>query len=242
MALLHVMARLAKRLEIVVYAHGVDHGLRAAAKAELDTAERFASDLGISFARSELSVPTGGNLQARARCYRYDALRQAARSLGARYIATAHHADDRAETVLIQLMRGAGPRGLGVLAPQDGDLIRPFIRATRVDIMQHLQRHKIPFAEDPSNKDTRFLRVRIRNEVLPMLVAVAPGLVAHLNALADRMLGLDKSDPHLPKGLSQAKVKELYRMVSIKRDGAEIALSEGWVLRLERRRINAFSG
>src|SRR5688572_20374575 len=116
-AMLSVLARLAPELGFRLAAHGVDHGLRSEAAAELDVAEALATKLGGPFSRTRLQLERGSNLQARAREARYAALRDVARSSEA-LIATAHHATDRAETVLLRLLRGAGPRGLAVLAPR----------------------------------------------------------------------------------------------------------------------------
>ncbi|MGH7294599.1 MAG: tRNA lysidine(34) synthetase TilS, partial [Polyangiaceae bacterium] len=185
MALLHVLAHLRARASFGLFAHGVDHGLRPAARAELDSAEAFARSLDVPFGRSSLGVCPGGNLQARARAARWEALRAAASRLGAVRIATGHHADDRAETVVMRLLRGTTPRGLGVLPPHDGDRIRPFFRARRADVDAHVARHHVPFSVDPSNLDPRFLRTRVRHEVLPQLERISPRIVEHLCALAD---------------------------------------------------------
>ena len=185
MALLHVLALLRARLAFGLFAHGVDHGLRPAASAELDLAADLARSLEVPFSRSRVSLPPGGNLQARARTVRWEALRTAASRTGADRIATGHHADDRAETVLMRILRGTGPRGLAALPPVDGDRIRPFYRARRADIDAHVARHALPHAIDPSNRDPRFLRSRVRHEVLPMLEGLSPRVVEHLCALAD---------------------------------------------------------
>ena len=131
-ALLHVLGLLRPRLGHVLVAHGVDHGLRAGAAAELDVARAVAEPLGVPFAVSQVTVGPGGNLQARARAARYEALAGAAVAAGARVIATGHTADDRAETLLLRLLRGSGPRGLAVLPPRappsvpcSPDLVRP---------------------------------------------------------------------------------------------------------------------
>jgi tRNA(Ile)-lysidine synthase len=116
-ALLHVLGRLRGRFGFHLAAHGVDHGLRPEAAGELELAERVARALGVPFGVTRVSVERGGNLQARARDARRDALRNAAIAAGARLIATGHTADDRAETFLLRLLRGAGPHGLAVLPP-----------------------------------------------------------------------------------------------------------------------------
>jgi len=166
-------------------AHGVDHGLRENAAAELDLAEAHATRLGVVFSRSRVNVGSGSNLQARARDARYAALEVARKRAKAQVIATAHHADDRAETVLMRILRGAGASGLAVLPAQDGHLIRPLIRASRRDVDLHLERHGIASARDPSNVDPRYLRTRVRLEVLPLLASLDPAIVSHLCALAD---------------------------------------------------------
>jgi tRNA(Ile)-lysidine synthase len=185
MALLHVLARLRDKLGHDLWAHGVNHGLRSEAARELEQAEALARLLDVPWSWTDAMVEPGGNLQARARSARLHALRAAAAKVGASRIATGHHADDRAETVLLRILRGASPHGLAVLPPRRGDLIRPFIRARRADIDAHLLRHELPYASDPSNHDPRFLRARVRDELLPLLQSLSPGIVRHLNGIAD---------------------------------------------------------
>jgi tRNA(Ile)-lysidine synthase len=198
MALLDVCARLAPELGVSVVAHGVDHGLRAEAAGELDLAAREAERRGVRFARTTLTIAPGGNVMARARDARWAALRAAAAAAGAARIATAHHADDRAETVLIRVLRGVGREGLGVLAPVEGDRLRPLVRARRSDVMAHISRHQIPFASDPTNVDPRFLRTRVRHELLPLMLELNPRAVEHLARLADGDTGRDLSAFHPP--------------------------------------------
>jgi tRNA(Ile)-lysidine synthase len=185
MALLHVLSLLRRKAGFGLFAHGIDHGLREASASELDMAEQFAGQVDVPFSRTRVSVAPGGNLQARARAARWEALRSAASRLGADRIATGHHADDRAETLLIRILRGTGPRGLAVLPPREGDRIRPFVRARRADVEAHVARHRIPHVIDPSNRDPRFLRTRVRHELLPLLERLSPRVVEHLCRLAD---------------------------------------------------------
>jgi tRNA(Ile)-lysidine synthase len=236
MTLLHALAHLRGRLGHGLVAHGVDHGLRAEAAAELDRAEAFARQLGVPFDRSRLAVPAGGNLQARAREARYVALREAAARAQARVIATAHHREDRAETVLLRLLRGAGPRGLAVLPPRAGDLVRPFIHASRAAIEAHATRHGIPSSIDPSNRDPRFLRARVRHELLPLLRVLSPGIDEHLAALAEQLGGLGLEGdvlPGLPRASRQA-LAELAKLAKGHSPRARVALPKGHVARWDR--------
>lgn len=239
MALLHVLSRLAPRFGFELLAHGVDHGLRAEAAAELDLVERWAKTWNIAFERSVVSVEPGGNLQARARRARYRALESAAERAGGALIATAHHADDRAETVMMRLLRGSGPRGLSVLPPRSGSLIRPMIRARRADILAHLGRHSIDFAVDPSNQDRRYLRVRVRQDLMPMLEALSPSIAVHLAALADQLA--DEAPPLVqdeagePLVMSRAHVEQLRRAQRLGLVGARVRLPGGRELRIDPR-------
>lgn len=210
-ALLHVLARLQRKLRVGLVAHGVDHGLREEAPAELRMAAEVARSLGVPFTTTKVALEPGSNLQARARKARLEALRTASQREGAQLIATAHHADDRAETVLMRLLRGSGPQGLAALPPRAGDLVRPFVRARRSDILAHLARHHLPHADDPSNRDPRFLRTRVRHEVLPQLEALSPRIVEHLCALADA-LDEGSSRPPVPARLFGHPLARAHRL------------------------------
>jgi tRNA(Ile)-lysidine synthase len=237
-ALLHVLALLRSKVGHELVAHGVDHGLRAEAGAELDLAADLARALGVPMTRSQVSVPKGGNLQARARDARLGALREAAARAGAEVIATGHHADDRAETVLLRLLRGAGPQGLAVLPPRTSGFVRPLIRARRADIEAHLARHCLPHAHDPSNADPRFLRVRVRSELLPLLVQLSPGIVSHLCALADQLSDAAPRDaagvPAHIGALPRASRDALQALVRTKSAKARVKLPRGLVASYDR--------
>ena len=108
-------------------------------------------------------------LEAESRHARHAALERVAREIGAARVAIGHTADDQAETVLMRLLQGAGPRGLGGIAPARGLLIRPLIETRRIVIEAHLRARGLAWAEDPSNRDPRFLRNRIRHDLLPFM-------------------------------------------------------------------------
>src|SRR5262249_5954299 len=149
------------------------------------------------------------------------------------HIATSHHADDRAETVLIRLLRGTGPAGLAVLPARSEHLMRPLIRARRTDIVAHLERHRIPFAVDPTNRNPRFLRPRVRHELLPLLVELSPRIVEHLCELADAASKLgspeDAAVPNVLEGLrlGRAQRSALARALKNRNRGARVLLPGG---------------
>ena len=102
-------------------------------------------------------------------------------------IATAHTADDNAETVLMHLVRGTGLKGLGGIAPVNGKLIRPMLGCTRQQVLAFLQEYHIDFVEDSSNQTDQFLRNRLRHHVMPLLKEENPRLAEKVSAMALRL-------------------------------------------------------
>jgi tRNA(Ile)-lysidine synthase len=239
MALLSVLARLAPKRGFTLVAHGVDHGLRPEANAELDLARDFAHALGVPFERTRVQVGAGGNLQARARAARYAALAHALETNGAVWIATAHHADDRAETLLLRLLRGSSPAGLAVLPTCASNRIRPLIRARKRDVLAHVTRHRVPFADDPSNQDLRFVRVRVRQQLMPLLESISPRIVEHLNNLADDLVATSAGSSDDPDALAMmesrselpllgaAQRAELRKMLARRSSSARVRVKGG---------------
>jgi tRNA(Ile)-lysidine synthase len=115
--------------------------------------------------------------------------------------------------------------------------LRPLIRARRADIEAHARRHRVPFSEDPSNRDPRFLRVRVRHELLPLLTELAPGIVSSLTALADELTGPAPeplSDAHgAPLRLGRAQRRELARMLEAPSSSARLRLAGGLELSVD---------
>ena len=99
-------------------------------------------------------------------------------------IATAHTADDNAETVLMHLVRGTGLRGLGGISPINGNVIRPLLTATRKEVLSFLQEYHLSYVEDSSNNTDDFLRNRLRHRVMPLLKEENPKLAENLSQMA----------------------------------------------------------
>ena len=128
-------------------------------------------------------------IEQAARELRYAFLERTAASCGYDRIATAHHAEDNAETVLLNLTRGSGLRGLSGIPPVRGNIIRPLLSATRGEILDYLAENGISFVEDSSNDRDDCARNRIRHRVLPLLQEENPAAVEHIcaaSALARR--------------------------------------------------------
>lgn len=134
----------------------------------------------------------GVGVEEAAREMRYAYLQQAAREIGADRIATAHTADDNAETILFHLARGSGLRGLTGIQPVRDNLIRPLLTTTRKQVEEYLFHYSLPHREDSSNANDRFSRNRIRHQVIPVLEDLCPGFAARISDTA-ALLRADES-------------------------------------------------
>ncbi len=203
----------------------VDHGLRAESKREAASVARLARKLGIAHRtlRWTGEKPTTG-LQQAARLARYRLLSDAARKLGAAHILTAHTLDDQAETVLIRMSRGSGITGLAAMArmtvlPASGEikLIRPLLGIPKTRLIATLKAAKIPFADDPSNRDPRFTRARLRG-LMPKLAL--EGLDARRLALLARRL--KRADAAIEAAVDEAMA--LLHLSPGEREGAGVSI------------------
>jgi len=164
----------------------VDHGLRAGSEAEAALVARAAERLGAGFHSERVTVEAGANLEARARDARYEALERARDALGATVVLVGHTADDQAETVLLNLLRGSATAGLGGMPGRRGHIVRPLLALRRVDTSEVCVRVDLSPFEDPMNADLGFRRVRLRREIIPALErAAGRDLVALLARQAD---------------------------------------------------------
>ena len=131
-----------------------------------------------------LAQRNGWTVEEAGRRARYDFLEQTARETGAERIATAHHAQDNAETLLFNLVRGAGPGGFGGIAPVRGKLIRPMLSVTHDEIERYARENAVPYRTDSTNADTAYSRNFLRCEVLPQLQKINRAAVTHLTNAA----------------------------------------------------------
>jgi tRNA(Ile)-lysidine synthase len=184
--LLHVLQALRAEHGCELLAASVDHGLRADAQRDVATAAALAQALDVQFLPLRVEVAAGASRQAQARAARYAALLDCAHAQGATRVAVGHTLDDQAETVLARILRGTGLLGLGAIAPRRADgVVRPLIDAPRALVRRYAQEQALMYVEDPSNSDPRYLRTRIRQALLPWLLAENPHACEALAHLAD---------------------------------------------------------
>jgi tRNA(Ile)-lysidine synthase len=147
----------------------VDHGLRLDSAGDVDVVRAAAAALDVPWRSVRVAVGAGPNLEARARDARYGALRVAREELAATAILVAHTADDQAETVLLNVLRGSAAAGLAGMARRRGCIVRPLLHLRRSDVRAVVTARGLATVEDPTNADVRWRRAWIRHEVLPML-------------------------------------------------------------------------
>ena len=180
-SLLHWLWRRGTR---VAAAH-LHHGLRgAAADGDEEYVRSFCSDRHIPIYIEHtdvgaLAAQAGISTEEAGRRARYDFLERTARASGAQRVATAHHADDNAETLLFQLLRGARS-GLGGIAPVRGIYIRPFLAVSRAQIEAYAGENALAWRLDEMNLDDSFARNYIRHEIMPRLTSLNSSAAAHM--------------------------------------------------------------
>lgn len=205
LCLLHVLRRIHAEGGPALHVAHLDHGFRGAqSAAEAQFVAQTAHAWGLSATVAYQDVPAmirrfGQNRQATARAARYAFLARVAHATQAAAVAVAHQADDQAETVLMHLLRGAGPAGLrGMRAllpwaewaaaetetPGAPPLIRPLLTTTRAEIASYCAEHSLAAQDDPSNHVRTYTRSRIRAELLPRLTTYNPQIVAALGRSA----------------------------------------------------------
>jgi tRNA(Ile)-lysidine synthase len=185
-ALLHLLHALAPSWRLRLHVLHVDHGLRLDSAADAECVRALGARLGVPVDVACVQVGSG-SVEAAARTARYAALEAAAARVGATRIALGHTLDDQAETVLMRVLAGAGVRGLAAIPPVRGRLIRPLLEMRRAALRDWLTAEGVTWVEDPTNRDPKFLRNRIRHEVLPLLGAFPAGDVVESLARVARV-------------------------------------------------------
>ena len=222
-ALLLVLGELAaaREFDIGGAAH-LNHQLRGAdADADEAFCRRLAAACGVPLDVERIDVrhlagEAGVSIETAAHTARHDFFARAAMRVNATAVAVAHTRDDQAETFLLRLLRGAGPRGLGGMHPRSGLVVRPFIESARADVRAFLALHEVEFREDASNADVSIPRNSVRHELIPYLQQrFSAGIVDVL----DREAAIARDDSDF---LEQAAAVAATRVVTFAADAVEI--------------------
>jgi len=230
MALLYLLAGVRQELDLGLTVVRVEHGLRPQeSRQEGQVVALAAEKLGLPFIERRVDVAAFASeqrlsIEHAARDLRYRALREVARDGYADCIAVAHTADDQAEEILLRLLRGSGRKGLSGMSMRSDDLVRPLLCTDKDKLLCWLQERGIGYCLDSSNDDPKFLRNRVRHQLLPFLEEhFNPGIRKSLRKTADCLA----EDEDLLAGLTAAAAAEVieqepestagYRIMQIKR-------------------------
>lgn len=196
--LLHFLHYLSRKKHFELAAVHVHHGLRgAAATADARFCRALCKQWDIPFILKKKAVRALAkkqdlSLEHAARKARYEAFAQAARQIGATKLALGHHADDQAETILLNLLRGTQPQGLcGIplrrALNKQVEIVRPLLCLTRAEVEEYLQKNELSFVTDQTNLDPSYRRNWVRHELLPFLETKQPKIRQHLVQMAQRL-------------------------------------------------------
>jgi len=189
MCLLHLLSVWGRQQGMVVTAAHFNHRLRQTADRDETFVRQICAGWGIPLLCGSgdvraLAAETGKSLEEAGREARYAFLEQARRESGSTVILTAHHADDNAETLLLNLLRGTGLQGLtGIPAERDA-VLRPFLDVTRAELAEYAEKHGLPHVEDETNELDDAARNALRHKVLPVLRELNPRAVENMNRTA----------------------------------------------------------
>jgi tRNA(Ile)-lysidine synthase len=158
---------------------------------------KYASDYNIPFYTARFDTKSFAkknklSVQMAARDLRYNWFEEIRLKNGYDSIAVAHNLNDNIETLLINLVRGTGLTGMSGMKPVNNRIIRPLLFASRQDIINYRNSHKINFREDKSNTDTKYIRNKIRHSIIPVLKEINPSIEITLNETAERFSGLNE--------------------------------------------------
>lgn len=187
----------------------VDHGIQEITATVSKETKTLLESLGFNPVHIvQVSVGSDGGLEAAARSARYEAIDEVAAAEDAKYVLLGHTLDDQAETVLLGLARGAGARSLSGMAELTGRYLRPFLALTRETTVQACIDSELKVWHDPHNSEDRFARVRVREQVLPVLEEqLGPGIAEALARTADQL----REDSDLLDDLAERAYQETVR-------------------------------
>jgi tRNA(Ile)-lysidine synthase len=219
----------AKNQASQIFAFHIHHGLQKQADDWLIFCEKLAKKYKVhfDFRLLHLTDEEQGNVEARARAGRYEALTDLCTEYGIEDLLLAHHQNDQAETVLLQLLRGAGVAGVAgmpnsrVLNTREGEITlwRPLLNQSRKELEAYAKEHKLKWIEDPSNQDSKYRRNAIRKTIIPALEKIQPeaivnlarsaGLLGEAQTLLDRLARQDGNTIFLKEGMQIKQLLEL---------------------------------
>ena len=217
MTLLNLLNKLKNKLQFKIVVAHINHGLRKEADEETEYVKEFCKKESIPFYYKkenveELAKTQKVGTEEAGRKLRYEFFEEVLKEVDAQKIATAHNANDNAETVLMNIIRGSGTSGLkGIEAKRENKFIRPLIECTRNEIEEYCEKENLNPKQDNSNKENIYTRNKIRNILIPMLEdEFNPNIVNSINRMSE--IATEENE------YIQKQVEEAYNQIVIQED------------------------
>jgi tRNA(Ile)-lysidine synthase len=183
---LYLLKRLEGEYGLNLAAAHLDHGIRAASSKDREFCRELCRELKVRYYSRRVDIgrlakKKKANIEETGRKERYAYFDSLGEKYGYKKIATGHTLDDNAETVLFNLIRGSGLRGLSGITPKRGKIIRPLVETRKTDLIKWLKENKIKYRIDPTNRSLKYSRNRIRKKILPRMEEINPDIVKSLS-------------------------------------------------------------
>lgn len=241
--LAHMLYSLKDEMGFSVALAHVEHGIRGETSLrDARFVRDFAARLSLPFYIESVDAPAfakknGLSVETAARQLRYSALKRMADEYGAYYTATAHHALDQIETVMMHMLRGSGLHGLCGIAPVSGSLIRPLLSLDKDELLDYARLNSLSFMQDETNSDASYRRNEMRLSVVPALLSYEPSFTRMISRLTESLRMDDEALEALAQGELSARMYASERIAFLRLDGLE-----GSAGAIKRRLLRAFAG
>lgn len=206
-ALLLFLLELKPLIGFSLYAVHVEHGIRGEdSLKDAEYVKTLCEKLGVTLTTYNIKAVDYAEenkltVEEAARIMRYDCFRKTMKEIKANKIAVAHHMDDQAETVLFNMVRGSGIKGLSGIRPINADVIRPILCLRKTELIEYLDNKGMSYCIDITNEDTDYSRNRIRNNIIPELNEITPAAVEHIAREASELAEIDDCIEGIGKNL-----------------------------------------
>ena len=206
-ALLMLLLELKPLIGFSVYAVHVEHGIRGEdSLKDAEYVKALCENLNVTLTTYNIKAVDYAKenkltVEEAARIMRYDCFRKTMKEIKANKIAVAHHMDDQAETVLFNMVRGSGIKGLSGIRPVNADVIRPILCLRKTELIEYLDNKGMSYCVDVTNEDTDYSRNRIRNNIIPELNEITPAAVEHIAREASELAEIDDCIEGIGKAL-----------------------------------------
>lgn len=205
--LLSMCSIFAKKHHKTLFAFHINHGIRSESNQEEIFVENLCKQMNAVFVVKHLNVlqtkqQSKTTLEETARNLRYGAFEQMAQETGVNYVCLAHHAQDQAETFLLNVVRGSGLGGVCAMKEANGMYLRPLLNTSKEELQAYAKANNLSWVEDSSNNSTEYSRNFVRHNILPLLCQINPKAVQHIAQLSSKMqevqVAIDQITP-MPK-------------------------------------------